>query len=139
MAGDWIKWEKGLERKPEIVRIARSLDRSVIEAAGSCMLVWSWADGNTTDGVVAGMTAADVSTVVGIHGIGEAMASVGWLVESESGLQFPNYVRHNGQTSKARALDANRKRVWRMASKASGGQPDKRPVNNRTQTGRVQG
>lgn len=139
MAGQWIKWEKGLERKPEVVRIARALDIRTTEAAACCMLVWAWADDNTMDGLVIGMAAADVSTVVGVPGIGEAMATVGWLVVSESGVQFPNYNRHNGETCKARMLDANRKRVRRMEYKESGCNTDNRPVHNRTSTGRVQG
>lgn len=115
MAGDWIKWQKGLERKPEIVRIARTLNTSPINAAAMCMQVWSWADDNSTDGVVPGLTPEDVSTVVGLPGIAEAMTVAGWLVISDSGIQFPNYDRHNGSTAKARALDASRKRVDRLA------------------------
>lgn len=133
MAGHWIKWEKGLERKPEVMRIARSMGVPVLHAAAMCMAVWAWADDNSTDGVVGGVTTEDLSAAVGIEGISESMRSVGWLVESESGIQFPNYIRHNGITGKERALDAMRKRVRRATGQMSGTQPD----IDRTRTGRV--
>ena len=118
MAGHWIKWEKGLEQKPEVIRIAKAMRTTPLHAAAMCMRVWAWADDNCTDGVVAGFDGSDLDAVVGIDGISKSMASVGWLLVSESGMQFPNYDRHNGITAKERALNANRMRMARANHRA---------------------
>lgn len=114
MAGHWIKWEKGLLRKPEILEIARLLDVSEQHAASCCMSVWEWADDVTTDGLIKASSQV-VDRIAGQAGMAEAMQSVGWLVVQEKSVQFPNYDRHNGRTAKERALDANRKAIRRLS------------------------
>jgi len=52
VAGDWIAFDKTLPQKPEVSRITRSLSISKAEAMLGCLLVWTWADDNTTDGTV---------------------------------------------------------------------------------------
>ena len=113
MAGHWIEWEKGLVRKPEVLRIARALQCTPQHAAACCMMVWEWAEDVTENGIIAGITAADVSFAAAVVGIGEAMVAAGWLLETGDGVVFPNWDRHNGEPSKRRAVDAQRKRVQR--------------------------
>ena len=117
MAGLWIEWEKGLVRKPEVMRIARILTNTAQHAAACCMMVWEWAEDVTENGFIPGITAADVSFAAGVPGIGEAMVDVGWLLETSEGVEFPHWDRHNGEPSKRRALDALRKRVRRREDK----------------------
>ena len=117
MPGFWIEWEKGLVRKPEVIRIARILMSTAQHAAGCCMMVWEWAEDVTVDGFVPGVTPADVSFAAAVPGIGEALVEVGWLLHTPEGVQFPNWDRHNGEPSKRRALDALRKRVRRREDK----------------------
>lgn len=135
MAGDWLKWEKGLARKPEVLRIARALKSSPQHAAGACMQVWEWADDNTIDGIVEGISADDLDTITGMPGIGQAMADVGWLLVLGRDIQFPNFRHHNGDPAKQRAQDAMRKRIRR----ATGQMSANCPVANRTKNGNVQG
>ena len=113
MAGDWIKWEKGLVRKAEVIRIARTLKSTPQHAAACCMQVWEWAEDVTENGIIPGVTAVDVSFAAGVTGIGEAMVGAGWLLETEDAVVLPNWDRHNGEPSKRRAVDALRKRVQR--------------------------
>lgn len=105
---EWIAWQKGLAAKPEVVAIAGRLGVTRREAAAMCCEVWEWADSNTADGFVEGMTAAHLSDVVNLRGIGEAMAAFGWLLEDPGGLHFPNFDRWNGATAKKRLQDAKR-------------------------------
>lgn len=114
MAGHWIKWEKGLVRKPEIMQIAAALKVSDQHAAACCMLVWEWADDITTEGII-NLTADVLDKIANQPGLARAMIDVGWLVESSNCIQFPNYDRHNGHPAKARAIDAARKRADRVA------------------------
>ncbi len=113
MAGDWIKWEKGLINKPEVAQIARSLRVSKYEAAARLMCLWEFADGATCDGNILGMTPDDVDDVAGIQGMAHCMVNVKpspWLTVDHDGITFPNYHRHNGDCARRRALNAERKR-----------------------------
>lgn len=110
MAGFWIKWECGLTKKREIAIIARKLQCDRRQAAAMCMEFWEWASEQSTDGVLAGMALHDVSEVLGIKGFAEAMADAGWLTEGESGLQVPNWDRHNSKPAKLRLQSSERKR-----------------------------
>ena len=113
MSGQWIPWEVGLHQKSEVVRMAKACGVHAHEMAGRCMIVWAWAQDQTIDGVVPGLTPGDVSATVGIDGVGEALESVGWLADLGDGIAFPNWDRFNGQASKKRMLAAERKRRQR--------------------------
>jgi len=115
MAGHWIPWEIGLHSKSEITRMAKACKVHPHEMAARCMIVWGWAQDQTVNGVVSGLTASDVSLSVGIPNIGESMQSVGWLAEREDGITFPNWERFNGRPSKARMREAERKRRQRKS------------------------
>lgn len=118
MAGHWIQWEKGLVKKPEMFHIARSLGVPTLHAAAACMLVWEWADDNTIDGHVRGMTPDDLCAAAGVPGIGAALLIVNWLIDTGDGITFPNWERHNGAPAKRRALSALRMRAARDERRA---------------------
>lgn len=119
MAGFWIPWELGLSKKREVMIIARSLNVSRREAAAMCMEVWEWAQSQSVDGVVPGFTAQDVSGATEIPGIGEAMLTAGWVLESDGGIQFPNWERFNAKSAKARLLNAERQRRYKSNAKVT--------------------
>jgi len=135
MAGNWIKWVKGLTRRTEVVRMSTghlsgiNADRRRIAVA--CMEFWEWADDETTDGALSGCTPAFVDDLVALPGFFAAMVSVGWIVETPQGIVIAHFERHNGESAKQRAMDADRKRVRRM----SGNEPDARPASKRTKVG----
>lgn len=118
MAADWIKWVKGLSRRREVLAMARTLkkDRRVIACA--CMELWEWADENTVDGVVVGVTEKDIDEQVGIRGFAKSLLSteVGWLEISSNGVRFVHWDRHNGESAKKRATETERKRQQRVTS-----------------------
>ena len=118
MAGDWIQWEKGLYKKPEILQTARMMSMTVAHACLTWMRFWEWADENTTDGNILGITVEDVDTMLGLPGFAECGMRVGWLAFDQSlGLKIINFIRHNGEPAKKRALDALRKRTARGQKK----------------------
>ena len=102
MAGHWIPWECGLTRKREVVIISRALGVSRLEAAAMCMSVWEWAQDQSLDGLIVGMSPVEISDAVSLPGIGEAMQQAGWLIPGEGCVQFPNWERFNGRPAKAR-------------------------------------
>ena len=136
MAGDWIKWTKGLARKPEVLCIAARLGKTRHEVAGLLMELWEWADENVVfDAAVSGSEPdSDCGTVrlgdqpkqlldvvSGVSGFADALAAVNWIEVRSGSLTFPNFGRHNGKTAKARALDSTRKRT---AREGGGQEPD---------------
>ena len=113
MASQWIPWVVGLQQKSEVIRMARACNVTVLEMAARCMVVWVWAQDQTVDGMIKGLSPPDVSATVGIAGMGEAMVTVGWLVDVGDAILFPNWKRFNGRSAKQRLLAAERKRRQR--------------------------
>lgn len=113
MAGDWIKMRVDLAEDPAVIGIAAQLDIDEFAVVGRLQALWSWADGQSRDGHAAGVTASWVNRKVQCDGFAEAMVFVGWLQITEGGITFPNFVVHNGESAKARALGKNRKQKQR--------------------------
>lgn len=113
MAGDWIKWVKGLVRRREVIAVANALgaDRRIV--ACSAMLLWEWADDNTTDGHVEGIGASDIDAIADLPGFGAALKSVGWLRVTARGITIVNFEHHNGESAKARALNQKHQQASR--------------------------
>ena len=129
MAGDWLKWTKGLARKPEVFALSAALGLSRREVAATLMEVWEWADDCVTrmsraerdevatsdDGFVRLHGASGViDDLVAVPGFAAAMASVGWLKVRTDAIEFPKFGRHNGKHARDRVLAAERKRSQRQ-------------------------
>lgn len=108
MAGDWIKLEHSTPDKPEVFRIAETLSIAPEHALGCLIRVWMWADQQIAKGNAVNVTETSVDRIARVDGFGSAMASAGWLATTTTGVEFPNFERHNGQTAKTRALTAKR-------------------------------
>jgi hypothetical protein len=114
MAGDWIKWTKGLTRKREVLLIASALNKPAEEITGRLMLLWEWCDDNVTETdidlfgnalvTLGAQQNALIDALTGAQGFADAMQQVGWLRYENCSLTFPNFTRHNGKTAKTRAL-----------------------------------
>ena len=109
MAGEWLKFEANTPEKPEVlaITIAMGWDDPDL-TVGKLMRVWRWFDQQTVNGNAPSVTAALLDRLLGVSGLCQAMADVGWLVIDEHGLTLPNFDRHNGKTAKDRALTAKR-------------------------------
>lgn len=119
MAGDWIKWVKGLPNRREVRVMSRALKLSPREVACICMEVWGWADDETSDGNIPGATAGDVDSIVNVPGFARAMCAqdVRWLIENDSGLSFPRWDKNNGDSAKKRAMEQRKKKRQRRLGK----------------------
>lgn len=131
MANDWIKCIKGLTDKREVVAMALRLKPTGILSqdceivACKWLKVWGWADSETVDGHVQGVTGEFVDAVAGLAGFFAAAEVVGWATPKGSGITFNNWGRHNGATAKARAMEQAKKARQRIASEAC---PDSVPI-----------
>ncbi|MBO9680936.1 MAG: hypothetical protein J7556_22140 [Acidovorax sp.] len=115
----WLKFDTSTPEKPEVlaITIAMGWDDPDL-AVGKLLKVWRWFDEHTVEGNAARVTLALLDRLVGVAGFCQAMRDVGWLEVSDAGLRLPNFERHNGKTTKDRALTA--KRVANHKSNAQG-------------------
>lgn len=154
MAGDWIKWCKGLARKREIAVIASRFKRDQHEIAGRLMCLWEWCDENMDDADFededAIMSLGDrdsarniIDLMTGITGMADALESpeVNWLTIGDGRrVRFKKLRRHNGTTAKQRASNQRRKARERESGKNCHGSsvtesgPEREAVLNSKQT-----
>ncbi len=135
MAGNWIKWLKGLTKRREVLVLARKLNMSPREAASACMETWEWADDETTDGHIQGATRDDLDRMLALPGFAVAFESpeVNWARFSERGITFTRWERNNGESAKKRSLESRKKRRQReledrkMSRSVGDKCPDKKP------------
>ncbi|HDK7323743.1 TPA: hypothetical protein PTW02_004283 [Cronobacter sakazakii] len=112
MASNWIKLEVITPDKPEIFRLAEILDIDPDAALGKAIRFWIWTDQQTIDGNAkcnaVSVTKNAIDRVTFMRGFADALIQVGWLVETDGALSIPNFERHNGKSSKNRALTNER-------------------------------
>lgn len=120
MASDWIKMRPELLREPEVIGIARRLSVSREHVVGCLLSVWGVADAHavsrpcpddngTTEGHLSRYCPADIDREAGLAGFATAMIDVGWLVEHEDGVSFPEWDVHNSRSAKTRACEQKKK------------------------------
>ena len=115
MAGEWLKIELALPDKPEVHYIANALSLDPDAVVGKLLRVFIWFDLHTQNGNALGVTFALVDRLAGVTGFGEAMQFAGWLEQRDKTLCMVNFDRHNGESSKKRALSAKRQSRFRNA------------------------
>lgn len=108
MAGDWIKIEHVTPDKPEVLDIADMLNISQGDALLGLIRVWTWADQQSLNGNAVSVTKNALCNISRVTNFADAMIKVGWLVGSDRSWTFPNFNRHNTETSKKRALTKKR-------------------------------
>jgi len=123
MAGDWIKMRADLAEDPAVIAIGAKLGMDEFSVVGRLQCLWSWADGQSRDGHASGVTQQWVDRKVQRDGFAQAMCDVGWLLVDNSGLTFPNFDHHNGDTAKTRALGTKRKQKARATPPSHAGVP----------------
>ena len=116
MAGDWIKMRADLHTHPKVVRISSALNADRLRTVGGLHAVWCLFDAHSDDGQLCGYTADALDSLIGWNGFSSALAAVGWLEISDSGLSLPRFDTHNGSSAKRRAQETDRKRDARKKS-----------------------
>lgn len=118
MAGDWIPRCKGLNRKPEVLAIARATGMTRHTVADLLMDFWEWADSETDNGLLPNLTIAELSQA--IPGTDErfwlAVVQAGWLLVGNTGLTIPNFDRWLGRSAKKRLQKNRRQSDWRASA-----------------------
>ena len=115
MAGDWIKIQHVTPDKPEVWQMAASLGIDADAVVGKLVRVWVWADQQSVDGTchAASVTKALLDRMVSVAGFCDCMVAAGWMLESDDGITFTNFDRHNGTSAKKRAQANDRQTASR--------------------------
>jgi hypothetical protein len=108
VAGEVVLVSKKTKGKAELLALASDLKIPVAHALGLCVIFWDWAEDQTTDGLVRGVTSEAIDTYIGMPGFSDALRKVGWLQARSGSLVIPGFDRHMGQLAKARAFSASR-------------------------------
>lgn len=113
----WIKMRENLKAESEVFGICNITGLEANAVLGSLFMVWSWADGRTEDGFIDHVRKEQVDKVAEFDGFAAAMESVGWIVFTETGVQFPNFEAHMSESAKKRDSETKRKRIQREKAK----------------------
>ncbi|MEH2922390.1 DNA replication domain protein [Samsonia erythrinae] len=108
MASSWIKVEVITPDKPEIHKMAEELSIDPDAVLGKLVRIWAWADQQTIDGNAGSVTKSVLDRIAFVTGFADSLINVGWLAYDGNFLIFPNFDRHNGESSKKRALTNRR-------------------------------
>ena len=123
MAGDWIKFELATSDKPEIWEIAATLNIDPDAVVGKMIRVWSWFNLHTEKGNAPCVTKTLLDRNVGVTGFCDAVVASGWMSEIDGQITLPNFLRHNGNTAKNRAMTAIRAATRREKAKQKSNAP----------------
>ncbi len=90
-------------------------------AVGACVRMWSIADEQTTDGVLAGYTPAFLDRHLGVPEWTKIVADAPqdpWMIIKPNLLEFPEFDKHMSKSAKKRAMGQKRQETQRKAGKS---------------------
>lgn len=108
MAGEWIKMRTNLWDDPRVSQLCELTDQSEAAVIGGLYWLWATADEHSSDGLLHGMTTRTIDRKTGVQGLGKALVTIGWLLESDEGVTVVRFDEHNGASAKQRAQTAKR-------------------------------
>lgn len=111
---EWIAACKNLPKKREVLAVARATGKSAKDVASILLFdLWAWADDETIDGLIPGVSVAQLTELGQDSHFWESVAKVGWLKDTPQGLFIPNFTRWMGESAKKRLMNSRRKSVSR--------------------------
>jgi len=117
MADEWIKIRVDLPDDPNVYILSDLLSLECPTIVGHLVMFWGWMDRHTPDGQGIKLTESVIDKKIGVSGFAAALRQVGWLAGGNMALELPKFERHGGSSAKARALEAEAKRLRRGAEK----------------------
>lgn len=113
MAGDWHPIRADLSSDFAVLKIARTLGIDRWSVVGRLSDIWGWVGSQSLTGVDVPLDSEMLDERVSCQGFAAAMRAVGWLAGRDGALIFPKWERYNSMNAKARALEAEAKRLRR--------------------------
>ena len=93
---------------PRIAKICDITNKPEREVIGGLYWIWSMADDQSTDGRLEGLSLGAIDRKTGLKGLGAALVKIGWILESEDGVEIARFDEHNGASAKRRSMEAKR-------------------------------
>ncbi len=93
---------------PRIAKICDMTNKPEREVIGGLYWIWSMADDQSTDGRLEGLSLGAIDRKTGLKGLGAALVKIGWILESEDGVEIARFDEHNGASAKRRSTEAKR-------------------------------
>lgn len=112
--------------KPEVAAMADALGIDPDMVVGKLLRFWIWCDSQSRNCHALGVTEKFIDRLVRQNNFAENLKKVGWLNVKNGELVVPHFDRHNGQTSKDRAL--NQRRQEKIRSRKSNGASVTKPL-----------
>lgn len=104
----WIKVRKGLNDSPKMIALSRLCGCTRERAFDGWFRLYSYFDSVTSDGKVEFFEAVDVDRIAQLEGLGNALATIGWLRFEYGGCTVVDWQKHNGNSAKKRLLTNER-------------------------------
>jgi hypothetical protein len=114
--------------KPEVHAMASLLNIDCDAVVGKLLRFWIWCDAQSVAGVSLGVSKAFLDRLCHQPGFADALITVDWLRVRSGSLEVPRFDQHNGQTAKARAMDARKKANKRKRDKCPDDEGTKVPI-----------
>lgn len=127
MAGDWIKIRTDLSDDPDVYLLSEYLSLECPTIVGHLVMFWGWMDRHTHDGQGIKLSQNIIDRKIGCEGFTAALLKIGWLEGVEHDYSLSKFERHNGNSGKARALEAEAKRLRRADKTPPPGPPTVTP------------
>lgn len=104
----WIKVRTNLCGDPRVLHLSSQMAEKPQTIMGMLVMLWSYADQHSTDGLLRLVDARAIDQLCGASGFAKELQEIGWLQVVDDGVMLPRYDEHNGQTAKQRAQNAAR-------------------------------
>ena len=138
----WIKWEKGLESDPRVIRMAREMKRicnapglnPVTLVCGALVRLWAYADSHARADDTLDLGSDELDELIGVPGFCSIMPA-DWLRQvDDHTVELPNFQAHNGTEARRRALTQKRVETHRKRSGATRALTTALPDQDQTKT-----
>jgi hypothetical protein len=110
----WIKMNRKLGETKQVRDIADITGLHELHVVGCLWKIWTWFDEHTEGGVLVTRDSrrhiSRFNRDVDCDGFCEAMMAVGWMKQTDAGIELPGFTEHQGRTAKQRSQDAERQR-----------------------------
>lgn len=116
-ASDWMKMRTNLWDDPRVGAMVDDTQTGEAAIVGALYWLWATADKHSSDGLLVGMTLRQMDRKTGVPGFAQAIARIGWVIETDAGVQIVRFDEHNGRSAKRRASESVRKVSARDADK----------------------
>ena len=115
----WIKIRGDIFDDPRVLTLSDICRTETEHTVGLLVRFWSWADRHTVDGTGLKISTTRIDRLVNCEGFAAALLEIGWLEGVDGDYSIPRFLRHNGESAKARALESEAKDIRRKIKNLS--------------------